>query len=82
VFPGSGCPVPESPAGGTASAVSKRVPQGLRRVSQLRWSRELSELRLSTHRSGHGWWVQYGWLVQYAITVKVTSPRALDRSIW
>jgi hypothetical protein len=28
VFPGSGCPVPESPASGTASAVSKRVHEG------------------------------------------------------
>ncbi len=28
MFPGSGCPVPESPASDTASAVSKRLPEG------------------------------------------------------
>lgn len=67
MFPGSGCPVPESPASDTASAVSKRLHEG---------ADAGSELQLSTHRSGH-WW-----LLQYAIALRVTSPRALERSIW
>jgi len=78
VFPGSGCPVPESPASDTASAVSKRLPEGAAasRAIAMVGGGKFSELRLSTHRSGH-WW-----LLQFAITLRVTSPRALDRSIW
>jgi hypothetical protein len=72
VFPGSGCPVPESPASGTGSAVSKRVHEGAEASRAIAIVQgKFRELRLSTHRSGH-WW-----LLQYAITLKVTSPRAL-----
>ena len=76
MFPDGGCPVPEFLASGTASAVSKRVYGGADANRTIAMTRgKFSELRLANHRSGH-WW-----LLPYAITLKVTAPRALERSI-
>jgi hypothetical protein len=68
VFPAGGCPVPESPASDTASAVPKRVHEGAdasRAIAMV--GGKFSELRLSTHRSGH-WW-----LLQFAVVVAICS---------
>ena len=79
MFPGSGCPVPESPASGTASAVSKGVREGAdasRAIAMVGGSLVSFGCQLIDPDVG-----TLG-LLQYAITLKVTSPRALDRPIW
>jgi hypothetical protein len=83
VFPRGGCPVPESPASDTASAVSKRVHEGLTRVAQLRWSGgSLVSFGCQLIDPDIGGCCNLRWLLQFAVTLKVTSPCALDRSIW
>ena len=61
MVPGSGCPVPESPASDTASAVSQRLHEGAHasRAIAMVGGGKFSELRLSTGRSGRQWWLQH-----------------------